>query len=63
MKRPVQLNDGDSFTVANGDIYRDVCCQCQAAHLNQLTISGPDKITVTTWVDNGPRAKPKRKSR
>jgi hypothetical protein len=52
MKPPIQLHDGDYFTVSNGDIYRDVCCQCSLAHLVQLSIVGPDRIKVTTWVDD-----------
>jgi hypothetical protein len=52
MKTPIQLHDGDSFTVPNGDIYRDVCCRCSMAHLVQLSIVGPDRIKVTTWIDN-----------
>jgi hypothetical protein len=52
MKPPIQLHDGDYFTVSNGDIYRDVCCQCSMAHLVQLSIVSPDRIKVTTWVDD-----------
>jgi hypothetical protein len=61
MKPPIQLHDGDYFTVSNGDIYRDVCCQCSMAHLVQLSIMSPDRIKVTTWVDpKKPKAKGKR---
>ena len=37
-RKPKQLKDGDTIYVKNGEIIREVCCQCGLAHLVKYEI-------------------------